>query len=94
MTCSNLPLTTSAITCLFRASSDVCGFVGNPSFPIAVILKGEHNNVDYFLEKLYNFLLVPNAPRVEVVPSYLNDSQALQKLFIATTMNQTASDIS
>ena len=33
--------------------------------------------------------LVPDVPQVEIVPSYSTDSQALGKLFIVTTVNQT-----
>jgi hypothetical protein len=46
------------------------------------------------MQNYYNvfFLLVPNTPEVEVFPSY-SSSQTLQKLFIVTIMNQTASDI-
>ena len=39
-TCSDLPLTTNAVTCHFRVSSHACGLVGSPSSPIKVILKG------------------------------------------------------
>ena len=34
------------------------------------------------------FNLVPNIPRVEIVPDYSSDSQALERLFIVTTVNQ------
>jgi hypothetical protein len=37
--------------------------------------------------------VVPNVPQVAIIPSYSSDSQVLQKIFIVTTMNQTASDI-
>ena len=37
--------------------------------------------------------LVPNIPQAEIVPSYSSDSQALQKLFIVRTENQTVSDL-
>ena len=38
-------------------------------------------------------LLVPDVPQVEIVPSYSIDSQALVKLFIVTTVNQSVSDL-
>ena len=37
--------------------------------------------------------LVPSIPQVEIVPSYSNNNQALEKLFIITTVNQTVSDM-
>ena len=43
-TCSDLRLTTNAVTCHFRVSSHACGLVGNPSSPIALILKCELQN--------------------------------------------------
>lgn len=36
---------------------------------------------------------VPNVPQVEIIPSYSTDSQALERLFIVTTVNQTVSGI-
>lgn len=40
-TCSDLPLTTDAVTCHFRVRSCACGLVGNPSSPVALTLKRE-----------------------------------------------------
>ena len=38
------------------------------------------------------YITVPDVPIVSIVPSYFNDSQALEQLFIEVTMNQTVSD--
>ena len=43
-TCSDLQLTTSATECHFRVSSVVCDTSGDPSSPVAVILKGNSYN--------------------------------------------------
>jgi hypothetical protein len=96
-TCSDLPLTINAVMCLFGVSTDACGLVGNPSSPLALTLKGELKimlSTYKLITIMYYFLLVPNVPLVKIIPSYLESNyQALQKLFIVTTMNQTASDI-
>ena len=47
-------------------------------------------NIHYY--NYYYCMLVPDVPKVKIVPSYSNDSQALLKLSIVTTVNQTVSD--
>ena len=39
-TCSDVQLTTNAVTCHFRVSSDICDLPENPSSPVEVTLKG------------------------------------------------------
>ena len=40
-TCSDLQLTTNAVTCHFSINSDVCNQAGDPSSPVTVTLKGK-----------------------------------------------------
>ena len=86
--CSNLQLTTNTNLCSFRVSSHACDLSGNPSSPTIVTLRGK-----ILYNQLQNAqcisLLVPDVPRVEIVPSYSYDGQALERLFII--MNQTVS---
>lgn len=35
---------------------------------------------------VFHLFIVPNVPQVKLIPSYSNDSQALEMLYIASTM--------
>jgi hypothetical protein len=89
--CFDLQLTTSAIECHFRVSSVVCDLSGDPSFPVAVILKGNIYNIHYKNVIMFILLVVPNFPQAKLIPSYSNDNQALEMVYIITTTIQTVS---
>ena len=92
-TCSDLQLTINPAVCHFRVGSQTCSLTGNLSSPVTVTLKSIEKMLDIHDCTNYILLLVPNVPHVKLVPSYSNNSQVLQKIFIVLTMNQTASYI-
>ena len=38
-------------------------------------------------------VVVPSVPQVQIIPSYSNDGQIFEKLFILTTMNKTVKEL-
>ena len=67
-------------------------FLVATAHPVSVTLKGiNYSNAINNKIQLFLSYIVPNVPQVTLVPSYSDDNQALEKLFIITAMNQTVS---